>query len=269
MGTFKRIGVFDSGLGGLTVLRELRNKLPHLDYIYLGDTARVPYGTRSVKIIGRYAEDCIRFLKSFDVSRIVIACNTVSAVALEHVKDLAKLPVYATIDVTAREALKTSVSKQIGVIGTKATIKSGAYERALRDLDPNCRVYSKACPLFVPLVEEGLFEGALVERTIEHYLGELKHEQIDALILGCTHYPLLEKSLDKFFGFKLKLISSARCIASELYSEYQEENERNQSQATGSLSIFLTDDSPDFKLFATNILGKLEGVTCNIISLEE
>jgi glutamate racemase len=190
------IGVFDSGIGGLSVLKQLLRFLPYEKYIYLGDTARVPYGNRSNEIVREYAEQSTEFLLNKNVKLIVVACNTVSSVALDAVKKMAgNIPVIGMIYPASAAALRATVKKKIGIIGTRATINSKSYEKGLKELvnDDTLEVFSKACPLFVPLVEEGMIRHKVSLEIAEEYLQELKTQNIDTLVLGCTHYPLLSQ----------------------------------------------------------------------------
>ena len=183
-----RIGVFDSGIGGLTVLRQLRRAFPQLDMVYLGDTARVPYGGRSVETITHYAEDDVRFLLRKDVEAIVIACGTVSSNSLDALREKFDLPIYGVIESAARLAASMTKTRSVGVIGTQATVKSGAYETHIRAIDPGVHVVSRACPLFVPLVENGIAPDDIVAETVcSRYMESFDGENIDALIMGCTH----------------------------------------------------------------------------------
>ncbi len=188
------IGIFDSGLGGLSVLKQFIRFLPYESYIYLGDTARVPYGNKSVETVGRYAEECTEFLIKNDVKLIVVACNTVSSNALENVSKVAKeIPIIGMIKPGSTAAFRISQNKNIGIIGTRATINSKSYELELRNLSENHKlnIYSKACPLFVPLVEEGMLNSEATKLIANEYLKDFKDKKIDTLILACTHYPLL------------------------------------------------------------------------------
>ena len=193
-----RIGVFDSGIGGLTVLRQLRRAFPQLDMVYLGDTARVPYGGRSVETITHYAEDDVRFLLRKDVEAIVIACGTVSSNSLDVLREKFDLPIYGVIESAARLAASMTKTRSVGVIGTQATVKSGAYETHIRAIDPGIHVVSRACPLFVPLVENGIAPDDIVAETVcSRYMEAFDGENIDALIMGCTHYPVYRPALEK------------------------------------------------------------------------
>jgi glutamate racemase len=207
------IGVFDSGVGGLTVLRALADTLPAEEFIYLGDTARVPYGTKSNEVIIRYSRENTEFLLAKGIKLLVVACNTSSAVALEAIAGATMVPVIGVIEPGARAAVKASRSGKIGVIGTEATIASGAYTRTIQRLRPEAEIYTRACPLLVPLVEEGWTEGEIAERTVAHYLESLKRSGIDTLVLGCTHYPLLSGLFRRVLGPGVRVIDSATATA--------------------------------------------------------
>ncbi len=207
------IGVFDSGIGGLTVLKELAALLPHEDFIYLGDTARLPYGTKSREVIVQYSRENTGFLLAKGIKMLVIACNTASAVALEEIARDTVVPVIGVIEPGARAAVKASRSGKIGVIGTEATIASGVYTRTIQHLRPGAEIYTHACPLLVPLVEEGWTEGEVAERTVAYYLESLKQSGIDTLLLGCTHYPLLTRLFRRVLGPGVRLVDSASATA--------------------------------------------------------
>lgn len=194
------IGVFDSGIGGLTVLRQLIRFMPYESYVYLGDTARVPYGNKSDNIVQEYAEECTRFLLDKNVKLIVIACNTVSAVAMEAVKKIAgDIPIIGMILPASQAALRSTVNGKIGIIGTRATINSSAYSNGIKSLSgaEQVDVYSQACPLFVPIIEEGMSNHDIARMAVDEYLAGLVKEHIDTLVLGCTHYPLLSRMLSE------------------------------------------------------------------------
>ncbi len=203
------IGVFDSGLGGLTVLKELKSLIPTESVVYFGDNGRAPYGTKSTDTIVKYTFQDIRFLLNQDIKMIVIACNTASACSLKLVKDSFDIPVIEVTEPGAITAVNETKNKKIGVIGTVATITSGVYERAIKGLDSSIEIVQKACPLFVPLVEEGWWENDIAFRIAEEYLEPMKKEGIDTLVMGCTHYPMLYNTISKVMGEKVKLVSSA------------------------------------------------------------
>lgn len=209
------IGIFDSGIGGLTVLREVQKELPGESFVYFGDTARVPYGGKSKETISRFSVENTQFLQSLDVKLVIVACHTASSLALDTLKTKFTLPLVGMIEPAARKALALTRNKQIGVIGTKATVASGAYEYALKQIDASAKVFSTACPLFVPLVEEGWVQGEIAQKTAKFYLEPLKDFGIDTLILGCTHYPLLAGLIEEVMGSGVKLINPARETADE------------------------------------------------------
>ncbi len=216
----RAIGIFDSGVGGLTVCKEIIRQLPGENLVYLGDTARVPYGTKSPQTVQRYALEAAAFLVDQGVKLLVVACNTASAVALPLLRERFQLPVIGVIEPGAKRAVD-SRNRRIGVIGTEGTINSGRYEEAIRKLLPDAAVFTAACPLFVPLAEEGWAEHAIAELAGREYLQPLIEAKIDTLVLGCTHYPLLRKTLQKVLGPEVMLVDSAeetaRCVA-ELFA---------------------------------------------------
>ena len=205
------IGVFDSGIGGLTVLKALTAALPSEDFIYLGDTARLPYGTKSNEVIVRYSKENTGFLLAKGIKMLVVACNTSSAVALDAIASDTMVPVIGVIEPGARAAAKASRIGKIGVIGTEATIASGAYTRAIQRLSPRAEIYTRACPLLVPLAEEGWTDNAVAELTVAHYLESLKQSGIDTLLLGCTHYPLLREMFARILGPRVKIVDIRDC----------------------------------------------------------
>jgi len=210
------IGIFDSGLGGLTVLREIEKALPQEDLIYLGDTARVPYGVKSADTVTRYSQEICDFLLRQGVKAIVVACNTASSVALPRLQEWYQVPLLGVLQPGVRAAVKVSSSHRIGVIGTEGTIKSKNYERAIQKICPEARVLAQACPLFVPLVEEGWIRHEVTERIAEIYVGPWRGGEIDTLILGCTHYPLLKNVLQDTLGGGVRLVDSAQETAEAL-----------------------------------------------------
>lgn len=237
------IGVFDSGIGGLTVLHEIIETLPHENTIYLGDTARAPYGTKSVDTVLRYSFENSEFLVEKGVKLLVVACNTSTALALESLQSELDLPVIGVIEPGVRRAVASTKNKKIGVIGTEATIQSGAYSRALKAADRAVEVYSRACPLFVPLVEEGWTDNSVVEMTAQVYLESLKQSGIDTLILGCTHYPLLKKAIRKFLGNGVRLVDSAEETAADVATLLK--NSALGRRAGRGLHSFFVTDAPD------------------------
>lgn len=249
------IGVFDSGIGGLTVLHEIIETLPRENTVYLGDTARAPYGTKSVDTVLRYSFENSEFLVEKGVKIVVVACNTSTAIALERLQQELDLPVIGVIEPGVRRALASTRNKKIGVIGTEATIQSGAYTRALKAADPSVEVYSRSCPLFVPLVEEGWTDNQVVEMTVKAYLESLKQSGIDALILGCTHYPLLKKSIRKFMGSAVRLIDSAEETAHEV-ATLLKKSALARKAGKGVHSFFVTDAPDRFIKVGRRFLGE-------------
>src|SRR5436853_5992908 len=210
MSDSRAIGVFDSGIGGLTVVKALRNLLPNEDICYLGDTARVPYGPKSPETVQRYAVELAGMLMQKNARALVVACNTVSSVALPLLTRKFSVPVIGVIEPGARAALQATRNQHVGVIGTRATIRSGAYEKALRAADDNVRVSSRACPLLVPLIEEGLLNDDVTDRMIIRYLEPLLADEIDTLVLGCTHYPLLTGAIARVLKPQIMIVDSAQ-----------------------------------------------------------
>lgn len=213
----KAIGVFDSGIGGLTVYKAIKERMPCEKVIYLGDTARLPYGTKSAETIIRFSEDNAFFLLDRNVKIIVVACNSASSYALPNLQDKLEIPVLGVIEPGSEAAVQAS-HKRIGIIGTSATIASGAYERAILAKRPNAEIVTRECPLFVPLVEEGWGDHQVTRLVIQEYLQPLKEKGIDSLVLGCTHYPVLKKQIAAFMGKEITLIDSAETITERVYS---------------------------------------------------
>ena len=262
------IGVFDSGLGGLTVVKKLSELLPGEDIIYLGDTGRVPYGSRSRETIVKYAHQDAAFLAGFDIKAMVIACNTVCSVAFNALESEYTIPVYEVVGAPVNTAAKSTKNGKIGVIGTAATIKSNAYETALKKLDPKLQIYSTQCPLFVPLVEEGWIddndEAALA--VAERYLASLRDSAVDTLILGCTHYPLLRDVISKIMGSNVKLIDSGAETAKQVAENLSSGNMLSDIKTGGIIKYFVTDTVEGFTNLASRYLesdvnGMVEQVT--------
>jgi glutamate racemase len=248
------IGVFDSGIGGLTVVKALRELLPSEKIVYLGDTARVPYGSKSPSTVERYSLEIAEMLVAQNAKVIVVACNTVSSVALPKLEQTFSVPVIGVIRPGAQAAISASRNRHIGVIGTRATIRSGAYEKTLRGLDPNVRVTSRACPLLVPLIEEGWLDDELTDRIIARYLEPLIKEGIDTLVLGCTHYPLLSPAIERTLGDSVAMVDSARNCAAAVQRLLRRESLAAKSSDTGSLQVALTDAPDNFLRVAKEAL---------------
>lgn len=256
------IGVFDSGVGGLTVLRELRRQLPGEPLIYLGDTARVPYGTKSSSTVLRYAQEAAQFLLAQQVKLLVVACNTASAVALEELTKHNQVPVVGVIEPGARRAAEVTRNGRVGVVGTEGTIRSGAYEVALRAARADVVVYTAACPLFVPLAEEGWACHEVARLAAREYLAPLLREGIDTLVLGCTHYPLLKQLLQEVVGPDVELIDSAQETAKAVVLQLQKYQLLQQTAAVYPTRYFVTDIPDRFERVGGAFLGEtLQGVT--------
>lgn len=258
----RAIGVFDSGVGGLTVLRELRHLIPDEPLVYLGDTARVPYGTKSAMTVLRYAHEAARFLLAQRVKLLVVACNTASAVALEELAKYHQVPVVGVIEPGARRALEITRNGRVGVIGTEGTIRSGAYERALRAGRPDIEVRVAACPLFVPLAEEGWARHEVTRLVASEYLAPLLDAGIDTLVLGCTHYPLLKQMLQEVVGQAVQLVDSAQETAKVVADRLVMHRLQRQTSTVQPPRYFVTDIPDRFERVGGAFLGeKLQGVT--------
>ena len=250
------VGVFDSGVGGLTVAREIMRQLPNENLVYFGDTARVPYGSKSRDNIIRYSRQIIHFLKTKGVKAIVIACNTACALALDVVREESDIPIIGVVEPGARAALQITQTKKIGVIGTEATVQSAMYGKIIKGLDPTVSVIGKACPLFVPLVEEGFAKHKVTEEIIDYYLASMKESDIDSLILGCTHYPLLRSRIRAYLGDKIQLVNPAYETAMDLKYILKESGMENAGKEGehATYSFYVSDAADKFKQFANSIL---------------
>lgn len=253
------IGVFDSGVGGLTVVRALMERLPSESIYYFGDTARVPYGVKSRETINRYAKEITAFLLKQQVKLLIIACNTMSAVAVDTVQSISPVPVLEVIDAGARQAVKMTRNGVIGVIGTPATINSNAYARKIHDYKAEARIVSQACPLFVPLVEEGWLDHPVTHLTAQEYLRPLLVEGIDTLVLGCTHYPLLKPLLQEVAGSEVTLVDSAVAMAQRVAELLDEKGLSNPSSPEVRYRYFVTDVPLRFHAIAERFLGRAIG----------
>ncbi len=251
------IGVFDSGMGGLTAVRQMIRLLPGEDIVYFGDTGRVPYGGRSVDTIVRYARQDVAFLRGFDLKAIVIACGTVSTTALQVLKSENTIPILGVVQPAAKAAARASASGNIGVIGTKATIRSGAYEAAIRELLPDAQLIAKACPLLVPLVEDGRVQRGdfVTERVVEEYLAPVKAAGVDTLVLGCTHYPLLRDVISDFMGSGVHLIDTGEEAARAVAELLRQQDRLNATDRAGVRRYFASDSAEDFAATASLFLG--------------
>jgi glutamate racemase len=240
------IGVFDSGIGGLTVVKALRDIVPNENVSYLGDTARVPYGNKSAETVERYAVELADILVKNDAKVIVVACNTVSSVAIPKLRKHVSVPVIGVIEPGAQAAVGITRNRHVGVIGTRATIRSGAYENALRALNIHARVTSRACPLLVPLIEEGLLNDDVTDQVIARYLEPMVKDGIDTLVLGCTHYPLLSPAIARSLGENVKLVDSAHNCAIAVQNLLDRQSLRASADQAGNLRVALTDAADNF-----------------------
>lgn len=250
------IGIFDSGVGGLTVVRALMERLPFENITYFGDTARVPYGVKSAATITGYAGQITEFLLQQKVKLLIVACNTIAAVAGQAVREMAPVSVLDVIDAGARMAAAETRSGHVGVIGTPATINSDAYARAIHRYDPQVRIYSQACPLFVPLVEEGWLDHPVTRLTVQEYLKPVLAEHIDTLVLGCTHYPLLKPLFAQLLGPQIRLVDSAEAMASITADLLVQEKLVNPSRVRPEHRFFVTDVPYRFQTIGERFLGR-------------
>ena len=264
------VGVFDSGVGGLTVAREISRQLPDENIVYFGDTARVPYGSKSQNTIIRFSEQIIRFLKTKQVKAIVIACNTASALALDAVRDEFDIPVMGVVVPGARAAVEATRNRKVGVVGTDATVQSGMYTRVIHEMAQDITVIEKACPLFVPLVEEGFKEHIVTREVIEYYLEPMKNTDIDAMILGCTHYPLLRSKIRDYMGDKIQIVNPAYETAMDLKKLLRERDMANNGrQGQHSVySFYVSDEAEKFRRFANTVMP-FDVPTTNVVNIEE
>lgn len=247
------IGVFDSGVGGLTVAREIMRQIPNETIVYFGDTARVPYGSKSKETVTTYSRQIVKFLRTKDVKAVVIACNTASAFALETIKAEIDIPIIGVVKPGAKIAAETTKNGKIGIIGTEGTINSEIYNQFLSKTNPNMQVYAKACPLFVPLVEEGLLEDPITYEMVRRYLGELLEYDIDTLVLGCTHYPLIRHTIQSVVGDKITLVNPAYETAKSLKDVLVKNNIESKGTRIDH-RFFVSDGAEKFKEFANTIL---------------
>lgn len=249
------IGVFDSGIGGLTVVAALREALPGESIIYIGDTARVPYGGKSQATIERYSQELAGLLLADGAKCIVVACNTASALGVPRLKETLRVPVTGVIEPGAQAAIKATRNGRIGVIGTRATIASRAYERAIEELDGRVEVFTEPCPLFVPLIEEGWLEDPVTDSVIARYLEKMLRHGVDTLVLGCTHYPLLREAIQKFTGPEIALVDSAQNTALAVRKVLTQHKLAAPKKNVGKLQVALTDQSTGFLRVAEEALG--------------
>ncbi len=258
------IGIFDSGIGGLTVYKEIRKNFPFEDIVYFGDTARVPYGPKSRSTIIDYSIQNTRFLMQFNAKIIVVACNTASAAAIPTLKKMFPVSIVDVINPGAFTAVQKTRNSRIGVTGTEGTIKSKAYEEAIKELQPAASIFSKSCPLFVSLVEEGWEDHEITELIVKEYLSEMIDNDIDTLVLGCTHYPILKHTIQKFMSNDVSLVDSAEAVASRLKDILP----FPETETAGKDAFFVSDNEAKFKMIAERILGN-DIKTLNKVKLGE
>ncbi len=250
------IGVFDSGVGGLTVVEQIRKILPGEDIIYFGDTARVPYGTKSKETITKFSVENVEFLMEKDVKLVVVACNTASSLGLDFLKRCFRVPIIGVIEPGAKGAVSLTRNNRIGVIGTNATISSGAYEKAIRKINPGIFVSKASCPLFVPLVEEGWADMPVTGQIASIYLTPLKSTKIDTLIMGCTHYPLLRETIQRVMGRGVMLVDSAKEVAREVKTILDSAGGLNTGGRKGKINFFVSDEPFRFVSVAERFLRR-------------
>lgn len=262
------IGVFDSGLGGLTTVKKLMQIMPNEDIIYLGDTGRVPYGGRSKETIIRYARQDMAFLQRFDIKAVVIACGTVSTNALSEIEGDYDIPVLGVVNAAAAAAVSATKTGRIGIIGTKASIRSGAYDRRIKAIMPDAEIFKNACPLFVPLVENGRLspEDIALKTVAEEYLTPLKEAQTDVLIMGCTHYPLIRDAIGNIMGADVTLIDPGAETVLELRNYLRSHDGLAETGKNGAYRYFVTDCADDFASVASlflesDVMGAVERIT--------
>ncbi|MBF0119112.1 MAG: glutamate racemase [Desulfobacterales bacterium] len=249
------IGIFDSGIGGLTVVSAIMDTLPGYDITYFGDTARTPYGTKSFETVINYALENTEFLLSKGADIIVMACNTASSVATEHLSKKYAVPIFEVITPAVELAVKTSKKKRIGIIGTRATINSGVYEKKIKAMSPDSSVYSNPCPLIVPLVEEGWLKNRETAMIVKKYIYPLKLKQIDTLILGCTHYPVIRNVISRKIGKRVNIIDSSVAVAERIKNFFENQPNMNLGK-NGIAHFFVSDITEQFKKTAKVILKR-------------
>ncbi len=258
------IGIFDSGLGGLTCVKKVMELLPGEDIIYFGDTGRVPYGTRSAETIIKYVRQNIRFLKTFDIKYIIIACGTASSAALPLIQEEWDIPIVGVLEATCRAAVNGTRNGKIGVLGTQGTIRSGKYQETLLTMNPELKIYNKACPMFVPLVENGYLDSEATSLIAREYLLPLKEEGVDTLILGCTHYPLLTPVISRMMGDGVTLIDAGAQTAIHA-KEYLTAQNMLGNGEQGTVQYYVSDGVEGFTSLAGMFLEKeIKGNVHNI-----
>ena len=261
------IGIFDSGVGGLTVVKQVMNVLENENIIYFGDTARLPYGSKSKETITRFSKQIVRFLNTKNVKAIIIACNTVSSNCIEELKNMFDVPIFGVVIPGVFEAIKSTKNKRVGVIGTVSTINTNAYKNLINKYDKSIKIFSKACPLFVPLVEEGWTNNEISKLTIKKYLNELLSNDIDSIVLGCTHYPFLKDCIQKIVGKDIKLVDPARATAIDVKNFLIKNNITNNKNVNNNYMFYLSDYTQQFDILCKRALNKV--YIPNIIDIEK
>lgn len=250
-----RIGIFDSGIGGLTVMRAVMKRMPHEQVVYFGDTARVPYGCKSSKTVERYSIENAIFLMEQDIKVLVVACNTASAYAVGKLRKIFNVPIVDVVEPSVQRAVEKTKNGRIAVLGTKATIMSGVYQQLIHKASRNLEVFPVACPLFVPLVEEGFTKHPITELAIKEYLLPVLKEKVDTVILGCTHYPLLGEAISEMLGKTANVIDSASCCAEKIEEVLERRGSRTNSQVPANHGYFVSDDPEKFRKHGEMFLG--------------
>jgi len=256
MSDARPVGIFDSGVGGLTVVGKMVEVLPNEDIVYFGDTARVPYGTKSKETVTKFSVENVEFLMEHNVKLVIVACNTASSLSLDFLKRCFRVPIIGVIEPGAREAVSATRNNRIGVIGTHATVSSGAYEKAIKKISPRYSVFTQACPLFVPLVEEGWADKSVTKTIAGTYLKPLKTKRVDTLIMGCTHYPILKDVLENGMGKGVILVDSAREVAREASNILDAGRLLNGSKKKGGQKFFVSDEPNRFIRIGEKFLKK-------------
>lgn len=256
----RAIGIFDSGLGGLTCVKKVMEIMPSEDIVYFGDTGRVPYGTKSPDTIVKYAGQIINFLESFDIKYIIIACGTASSAVLPMIKDKIKTEIIGVLEPTCEIAAEITKNNKIGVLGTQGTINSDKYRQTINRINPSIEVFSKACPMFVPLVENGYTKGEVTRIIVEEYLTPIKESGVDTLILGCTHYPLLRDEIQSFMGDEVRLVDSGAAAAISAKKYFERENLLCDPKKSGTAQYYVSDTVKGFEELGSVFLDKhIEG----------
>ena len=256
------IGVFDSGLGGLTVLKSLEKILPNESFIYLGDTAHVPYGNKSGKMVTLFSKQIMDFFLKYETKAVVIACNTASAVAFQYLKKIYDIPLFDVVSPSVEYSIKITKTQKIGVVGTYSTIQSGAYKRMFKNLGDTCTIQEISCPLFVPIIEEGWADSVIARDIAKIYLNDFTNSDIDTLILGCTHYPIMANTIQALLSNQIQLVYSGETVGHKLAEYLMKKNCENSLDVSRSVQFFVTDYPQKFNELGSRFLGrKLNNVT--------